>query len=141
MSYHHDALGWDVLDLAQQEIEKQCPESAAYRGLLARADELERTWNPTGVYTWQDMSNVVAATAALAGVASSAAIQFFSGDSLPSSRTRSETPPPPTTPSPNGQLTTRSRGKLQGTRTNRFPLQASRTGCSMTSELQPSCFA
>jgi hypothetical protein len=54
--------------------------------MVARADELERTWNPTGYYGWQDMSNVVNATRQLAGHASSAAITFFSGSSLPSAR-------------------------------------------------------
>jgi hypothetical protein len=52
------------------------------------ANELERTWNPTGVYTWQDMSNVVAATVQLAGVASSAAIEFFKGNSTPEAKAR-----------------------------------------------------
>jgi hypothetical protein len=74
------------MDIAQQESEKLCPPSANHRSMLAQADALERTWNPTGVYTWQDMSNVVAATVQLAGQASSAAIRFFSGDSLPSAK-------------------------------------------------------
>jgi hypothetical protein len=67
---------------------KQCPESATYQGLLARADELERTWNPTGYYTWNDMSDVIAATIKLSGQASSAAITFNSGNSTPSAKDR-----------------------------------------------------
>jgi hypothetical protein len=86
VSYHRDALGWDILDLAQKEIEKSCPQSSAYLSMVSRADELERTWNPTGVYTWQDMSNVLAATTGLASQASSAGVRFFEGDSLPSSK-------------------------------------------------------
>jgi hypothetical protein len=63
-----------------------CPPSAAYKSMLAQADALERTWNPTGVYTWQDMSNVVAATVGLAKLASDAGVRFFSGNSMPSAR-------------------------------------------------------
>lgn len=92
MSYHNHGIMrigglFDPIDIESQ-IEKQCPESATYRGLVARADELNRTWNPTGYYTWSDMSDVIAATVKLAGQASSAAIKFFSGSSLPSAKDR-----------------------------------------------------
>jgi hypothetical protein len=88
MTYHSygPTQTGDLFDDLQTQLEKQCPQSSSYQSMVARADELERTWNPTGNYTWQDMSNVVAATAQLAGQASSAAITFFSGNSLPSAK-------------------------------------------------------
>jgi len=86
VSYHTHT--GDIFDELQTQIEKQCPQSSTYTSMLARADELEQTWNPTGFYSWEDMSNVLAATVQLAGQASSAAIQFWSGDSIPRMKDR-----------------------------------------------------
>lgn len=63
-----------------------CPQGSQYKAMIARADELERTWNPTGYYTADDMASVLTATAKLAGQASSAAQTFFAGNSSPRSK-------------------------------------------------------
>lgn len=88
MSYHHN-LG-SMFDAAyqqfDQQMEKACPPGSSYVAMMARADELERTWNPTGYYTWSDMAAVIDATVRMSAQASSAAQTFFAGDSTPSAK-------------------------------------------------------
>lgn len=55
-----------------------CPASAATNQMLARIDELQASWQPTGYYTWQDMSNLLAAAVEMSSKASSMAVQAFS---------------------------------------------------------------
>lgn len=56
---------------------KACPASAATNGLKAKAEELDRTWQPTGFYTWQQMADLVAAAVEMSGKASSMAIDAY----------------------------------------------------------------
>jgi hypothetical protein len=70
----------------QAEFDKACPPSSAYKTMLSTVADLEATWHPTGVYTWEQMAEVVAAAVQLAGQASSAAITFFSSSSTPSAK-------------------------------------------------------
>lgn len=88
MSYHqyNQSLAgiFDFLD----DGGSQCPPSSAYTQMLQKANELDASWNPTGLYTWQDMADVVDAVVKLAGQASSAAIQFYSGNSTPGAKDR-----------------------------------------------------
>lgn len=65
---------------------EDCPKGKAYLAMVARIDELERTWNPTGFYKPDDMFDVLAAVVALGGQASSAATSFFAGNSSPRSK-------------------------------------------------------
>jgi len=65
---------------------EDCPKSASYLAMVARADELERTWNPTGFYTVDDMASVFDATAALGRQATDVGIAFYAGNSSPRSK-------------------------------------------------------
>lgn len=94
MTYHHYNIGdfASTLQQAQSAITGgsavTCPPSSTYKTMVARGEELERTWNPTGYYDWRGMADVIAATVQLAGQASSAAVAFFSGNSTPSAKDR-----------------------------------------------------
>lgn len=71
----------DVFKIGEYGLPKAfvdaCPASANTRSMQARTDELERSWEPTGYYTWQEMSELLAAAVEMSGRASSAAIQAF----------------------------------------------------------------
>lgn len=54
-----------------------CPPSATTQQMKARTDELEATWEPTGYYSWQEMSNLLAAAVEMSSHASSAAVNAF----------------------------------------------------------------
>lgn len=56
-----------------------CPTSAKTQEMLALADDLDRTWQPTGYYTWQEMADLTAAITNVSSQASSMAIEAFKG--------------------------------------------------------------
>ena len=61
--------------------EKQCPAGSQVVAMREMIDDLDRTWVTTGYYTWQEMGELIAATIKLAGLESSAALDFFHGNS------------------------------------------------------------
>jgi hypothetical protein len=60
-----------------QGVLDACPPSAATRTMKSRVDELDRNWQPTGYYAWQEMADLLAAAVEMSSKASTAANQAF----------------------------------------------------------------
>lgn len=77
MGWFEDSIGGGDYGFPKS-MTASCPATKS-GPLLAQIDDLERTWKPTGYYTWREMADLTASIAALSGKASSLAIKTFEG--------------------------------------------------------------